>query len=227
MKRRFSEEQIIGILKQHESGVPTSQVCRDNNISSATFYKWKSKFGGMNVSEAQRLRRLEAENAKLKRIVADLKGTRSLFRTSSQKTGNARRQTRSRAKSAAKARTFAASGGWADRVSAQNGPLCVASCQRPGSVGEVADLAHQKPAAGYRMLWSLLRGEGVSMNHKKVYRIYKEEQLALRPKGKKRLKSEGGCPLGGVCHNRRRLPARNGPWTSSMTPWPIDALFAL
>jgi len=72
MKRRFSEEQIIGILKQQESGVATSELCRQHNISSATFYKWKSKFGGMNASEAQKLRQLEAQNAKLKRIVADL-----------------------------------------------------------------------------------------------------------------------------------------------------------
>ncbi len=71
MKQRFSEEQIISILKQHESGVPTSELCRQHNISSATFYKWKAKFGGMSVSEAQRLKQLEAENAKLKRIVAD------------------------------------------------------------------------------------------------------------------------------------------------------------
>ncbi len=72
MKRRFSEEQIIGILKQQESGIATGGLCRQHNISSATFYKWKAKFGGMNASEAQRLKQLEAENAKLKRIVADL-----------------------------------------------------------------------------------------------------------------------------------------------------------
>jgi putative transposase len=72
MKRRFSEEQIIGILKQHESGIATGELCRQHNISSATFYKWKAKFGGMNASEAQKLRQLEAENARLKRIVADL-----------------------------------------------------------------------------------------------------------------------------------------------------------
>lgn len=71
MKQRFSEGQIIGLLKQHESGVPTAELCRQHNISSATFYKWKSKFGGMTVNEAQRLKQLEAENAKLKRIVAD------------------------------------------------------------------------------------------------------------------------------------------------------------
>lgn len=71
MKKKFTEEQIIGILKQHESGVKTADVCREHGISTNTFYTWKSKFGGMNVSEAQRLRQLEAENAKLKRIVAD------------------------------------------------------------------------------------------------------------------------------------------------------------
>jgi putative transposase len=71
MKRRFGEEQIIGILKQHESGVPTAELCRQHNISSATFYKWKSKFGGMSVNEAQRLKQLEAENAKLKRLLAE------------------------------------------------------------------------------------------------------------------------------------------------------------
>ena len=72
MKRRFSEEQIISILKQQEGGLATGELCRQHNISSATFYKWKAKFGGMNASEAQKLRQLEAENAKLKRIVADL-----------------------------------------------------------------------------------------------------------------------------------------------------------
>jgi putative transposase len=71
MKRRFSEEQIISILKQQESGMKTADVCREHNISTNTFYAWKSKYGGMNVSEAQRLRQLEAENAKLKRIVAE------------------------------------------------------------------------------------------------------------------------------------------------------------
>ena len=71
MKQRFSEEQIIGILKQQEGGATTAEVCRQHGISPNTFYKWKSKFGGMNVSEAQRLRQLETENAKLKRIVAD------------------------------------------------------------------------------------------------------------------------------------------------------------
>jgi putative transposase len=68
---RFSEEQIIDILKQSEAGAKTSDLCRQHGISAATFYAWRSKYGGMEVSEAKRLKQLEEENGKLKRIVAD------------------------------------------------------------------------------------------------------------------------------------------------------------
>ena len=72
MKRsRFTEEQIIGILKEQESGVSVSDLCRKHGVSDASIYKWKAKFGGMDVSEAKRLRSLEDENAKLKRLLAD------------------------------------------------------------------------------------------------------------------------------------------------------------
>ncbi len=72
MKRsRFTEEQIIGVLKEHELGAKTAEVCRKHGISEATFYNWKSKFGGMDVSEAKRLKALETENSKLKRLLAD------------------------------------------------------------------------------------------------------------------------------------------------------------
>lgn len=72
MKRsRFSEEQIIAILKEQEAGMATADVCRRHGISSATFYKYKAKFGGLEVSEARRLRALEDENAKLKKLLAE------------------------------------------------------------------------------------------------------------------------------------------------------------
>ena len=72
MKRsRFSEEQIIGILKEHQAGMSTAELCRKYGVSDATFYKWRSKYGGMEVSEAKRLKSLEEENAKLKKLLAE------------------------------------------------------------------------------------------------------------------------------------------------------------
>ncbi len=72
MKRsRFTEEQIIGILKEHEAGISVVDLCRKHGVSDASIYKWKAKFGGMDVSEAKRLRALEDENGKLKRMLAD------------------------------------------------------------------------------------------------------------------------------------------------------------
>lgn len=72
MKRsRFTEEQIIGILREQEAGGKTADVCRRHGVSEATFYKWKAKFGGMDVSDAKRLRALEDENARLKKLLAE------------------------------------------------------------------------------------------------------------------------------------------------------------
>ena len=72
MKRnRFTDEQIIGILKEHEAGAPVSELCRKHGVSDASIYKWKAKFGGMDVSEAKRLKQLEDENAKLKKLLAE------------------------------------------------------------------------------------------------------------------------------------------------------------
>ena len=70
-KSRFSETQIVRMLKKAEAGRPASDICRENGSSTTTFYKWKAKFGGMDVSDARRLRALENENAKLKRMLAD------------------------------------------------------------------------------------------------------------------------------------------------------------
>ena len=70
-KSRFSDEQIISILREQEAGRPTAEVCRKHGIRGATFYKWKAKFGGMEVSDARRLKTLEDENRKLKKLLAE------------------------------------------------------------------------------------------------------------------------------------------------------------
>ena len=80
---RYSEEQIIGFLKQAEAGMPIKELCRKGGFSDATFYKWRSKFGGMDVSDAKRLKELEGENGKLKKLLAeahlDIHALKSVF----------------------------------------------------------------------------------------------------------------------------------------------------
>ena len=71
MKKRFTEEQIIGFLREAEAGLPIKELCRRHGFSEASYYLWRSKFGGMNVSDAKRLRALEGENGRLKRMLAD------------------------------------------------------------------------------------------------------------------------------------------------------------
>ena len=71
MKRRFTEEQIIGFLREADAGLPVKELCRKHGFSEPSYYAWKAKFGGMKVSDAQRLKALESENGKLKRMLAD------------------------------------------------------------------------------------------------------------------------------------------------------------
>jgi putative transposase len=70
-RSKYSEEQVIGILKEHDAGVSTAEICRKYGVSNATFYKWRGKFGGMEVSDARKLKALEDENRKLKKLLAE------------------------------------------------------------------------------------------------------------------------------------------------------------
>ncbi len=100
MKRsRFSEEQIIGILQEQEAGTKTADVCRQHGISDATFYKWKAKYGGMQVSDARRLKALEDENGKLKKLLAEAMLDNAMLKDVASKKWDARHQARSRGSS--------------------------------------------------------------------------------------------------------------------------------
>jgi putative transposase len=93
MKRsRFTEDQIIGILKEHEAGNSAADLCRKHGVSDATVYKWKAKYGGMEVSEAVRLKGLEDENARLKRLLADAMLDNTALKDLLEKNGDARRK---------------------------------------------------------------------------------------------------------------------------------------
>lgn len=96
MKRsRFTEEQIIGIVREQEAGAKTADVCRKHGISAATFYKFKAKFGGMDVSDARRLKALEDENARLKKLLAEQMLDNAMLKDVAAKNGDARREAES------------------------------------------------------------------------------------------------------------------------------------
>jgi putative transposase len=91
-RKRFTEEQIIGILREQEAGAKTADLARKHGVSEATLYNWKAKFGGMDVSDAKRLRALEDENGKLKRLLADAMLDNTALKDLLSKNGEARRQ---------------------------------------------------------------------------------------------------------------------------------------
>ncbi|WP_099186369.1 IS3 family transposase [Sphingobium fuliginis] len=182
MKRtRFTEEQIIGILKEAEAGAKTADLARRYGVSEATIYNWKSKYGGLEVSEARRLKDLEGENAKLKRLLADtmldnvalkdLLGKKVL-------TPAAQREAVSH---------LQACYGMSERracrvIGADRGSVRYRSTRDDDADlrEKLRELANQRRRFGYRRLHILLRREGVMINRKKTQRLYQEEGLAVR-----------------------------------------------
>nr|WP_144243875.1 IS3 family transposase [Sphingopyxis sp. MWB1] len=189
MKRKqFSEEQIIGILKEAEAGAVVTDLCRRHGMSSATYYAWKAKFGGLEVSDARRLRALEEENARLNRLLADtmldnagLKDllSKKLVTPAAKREAVAHLQT---TLGMSERRACAVVG--ADRTS-----MRYRSCRADdGDLRlRLRELAQQRRRFGYRRLHILLRRDGITINRKKTQRLYREEGLTVRRrKGRRR-----------------------------------------
>ena len=124
MKRsRFTDEQIIGVLKEHEAGAKVADLCRKHGMSDATLYSWKSKYGGMDISEVKRLRGLEDENSKLKRLLADAMLDNAALKDLLGKNGSARCEARGGRASSDGVRDERAAGVHGDRREPDDGPL--------------------------------------------------------------------------------------------------------
>ncbi len=147
MKRsRFTQEQVIAVLKEHQAGAAVADLCRKHGISDATFYTWRSKYGGMEVSDAKRLRVLEDENARLKKLLAEsmldvstLKGE-AVERTNRAKTADARLAARCRDLGDAAEGLLAAARVRARGHGAQDVPLCEPTAGRHGGPAAAASL---------------------------------------------------------------------------------------
>ncbi|WP_264812693.1 IS3 family transposase, partial [Acetobacter oeni] len=185
MKRsRFTEEQIIGILKEQESGLKVSDLCRKHGISDATFYKWKTRYGGLEVSEAKRLKALEDENSRLKRLLADAMLDNAALKEIVGKkvvTPVAKRQAVRHIQEALdlSERRACALVGLARRVARYVSTRADDAALRQ----RLRDMASQRRRFGYRRLGYLLAREGGSPNHKKLFRLYQEEGLKVRHRG--------------------------------------------
>ncbi|MER8448365.1 IS3 family transposase [Mesorhizobium sp. M1066] len=185
MKRsRFSEEQIIGILKEHEAGVSVADLCRKHGVSDASIYNWKARFGGMDISEARRLKALEDENTRLKRLLAD-----AMLDNAALKDLGGKEMVTPAAKRKAVARLKEGFG-----MSERRACKAIGCCRmtvryetsRPDD-REVRErmkaIAQERRRFGYRRLLVMLRREGLIVNHKKLFRLYREEKLAVRRRG--------------------------------------------
>ncbi|HPY52097.1 MAG TPA: IS3 family transposase [Sedimentisphaerales bacterium] len=186
-KSRFTEEQIIGMIKEQEAGLPTAEVCRKHGLSPATFYKLKAKYGGLEVSDARRLRQLEDENGKLKRLLAESVLDNAILKDLLGKGLTTPGQRRD-----------AALGVMRDYQVSQR-RACVLIGVDPKTVRrerppdhaeireEMREIAGLRRRFGYRRVGVMLERKGHIMNHKKLYRLYREEGLSVRRRrGRKR-----------------------------------------
>ena len=137
-KARLTEEQIIGILQEHEAGAKCADLCRKHGMSEGTFYAWKAKYSGMTVSEGKRLKALEDENAKLKKLLAEQMLDMAAMKELLSKNGDARREARGCRASEGPVRAVRTTVVSDFRGGSEDGPLSIAACPGHGAAGSVA-----------------------------------------------------------------------------------------
>ncbi|MBD9497941.1 IS3 family transposase [Ensifer sp. ENS01] len=186
-KQRFTEEQIIAVLKEQEAGAKAADLCRKHGVSEATFYNWKAKYGGMEVSEAKRLKALEEENAKLKKLLAE-----QMLDTAALRELLFKKMVGPAAKRDAVAHLKAVMGLSERRacqiISADRKTIRYRS-SRPPEVelrAKLRDLANERRRFGYRRLFVLLRRDGEPSGVNRIYRLYREEGLSVRKRKARR-----------------------------------------
>nr|WP_156421944.1 IS3 family transposase [Paucibacter sp. KCTC 42545] len=196
-KSRFTEEQIIGFLKQAEAGMPIKELCRQGGFSDATFYKWRAKYGGMQATDAKRLRELEGENAKLKRLLAeahlDIHALKDVFGGKAL-APQVRRDaaTQMIAQHHLSERRACRLVGLS-RDSYRNPPVVDEATQQLSA--KIVEIAQVRRRFGYRRIHDLLRPQFPGVNHKRVYRLYSQAQLAVRKRKKIRRAASERVPL--------------------------------
>jgi putative transposase len=189
MKKRYVEEQIVHALGRVEAGEVVTDVCRDTGVSEQTFYRWKKMYAGMGVEELRRLRQLEAENRRLKQLVADLSLDRMMLQEVIRK--KIAKPIRKRPLVDYLRIGFGVSERRAcrviavDRASYRYRRVGDSSVQAALRV-RLRSLSATRTRYGYRRLHVLLRREGWKVNHKRVYRLYRQEGLSLRSRSRKK-----------------------------------------
>ena len=193
---RFTDEQIIGFLKQADAGMSIKELCRSGGFSQPTFYKWRSRFGGMEPSDAAKLRELEAEDNKLKKLLAEahldihaLKSVLSKALAPQAKREAVKKMVEEHQLSERRACSLVG----LSRDSYRNPPQ---PDQLTRQLGErIVDIAHIRRRFGYRRIHDLLRSEFPGVNHKRVYRLYKNANLAVRRRKKVKRPPNERVPL--------------------------------
>ncbi|WP_375371942.1 IS3 family transposase [Bordetella holmesii] len=188
MKKRFTEEQIIGVLKEADAGAKPAELCRKHGISEATYYNWKAKFGGMTVSDAQRLKELEQENNKLKKLLAE-----SMLDKAALQDLLSRKVVSPQAKREAVRTLMTERSMGVTRACGLVGisrSLFAYESTRSGDAAlteRMKEMAVAKRRYGYRRIHVLLRREGWQANHKRIWRLYSLAGLSVRKRKRKRI----------------------------------------